>query len=74
MAVSLHNKMEQWLKFFLVGDVETAKTAIDAFIKIIAFKEKLENETILSLGEKHQCKNVARLFIQQASHYGRRRN
>lgn len=52
MAVSLNNKMEQWLKFFLVGIIETAKNAIDTFTKIIALREKLEKDTIVSLGKR----------------------
>lgn len=52
LAVSLDNKLEQWLKFFLVGVTETAKTAIDTFTKIIALRDKIEKETILSLGKR----------------------
>ena len=52
MAVSLNNNIEQWLKFFLVGVIETAKTAIDTFTKIIALKDKLEKDTIISLGKR----------------------
>jgi len=52
MAVSLHGKMEQWLKFFLAGVIETANRAIDTFTKIIALRDKLEKETIVSLGKR----------------------
>jgi len=52
MAVSLNNKMEQWLKFFLVGIIETAKNAIDTFTKIIALRDKMEKDTIVSLGKR----------------------
>ncbi len=52
MAVSLNSKMEQWLKFFLVGIIETAKSAIDTFTKIIALRDKLEKNTIISLGKR----------------------
>ena len=52
MAVSINNKMEQWLKFFLVGIIETAKTAIDTFTKIIALRDKLEKDDIVSLGKR----------------------
>ena len=44
--------MEQWLKFFLVGVIETAKNAIDAFTKIIALRDKLEKDSIISLGKR----------------------
>jgi Fic family protein len=52
MAVSINSKMEQWLKFFLVGIIETAKNAIDTFTKIIALRDKLEKGTILTLGKR----------------------
>ncbi|QQT26794.1 Fic family protein [Sphingobacterium spiritivorum] len=52
MAVSLNNKIEQWLRFFLVGIIETAKSAIDTFTKIIALRDKMEKDTIVSLGKR----------------------
>lgn len=52
MAVSVNNQMEQWLKFFLVGVIETAEKAINTFAKIIALRDKLEKDTILSLGKR----------------------
>lgn len=50
--VSEKNHIEQWLLFFLVGIVETSKIAIDTFNRIIALREKLEKETIISLGKR----------------------
>lgn len=52
MAVSLNSNMKQWLKFFLVGIIETAKNAIDTFTKIIALRDKLEKDTIIPLGKR----------------------
>jgi Fic family protein len=52
IAVSFNNKMEQWLKFFLTGITETAKNAIDTFTKIIELRDKLEKDTIISLGKR----------------------
>lgn len=52
IRVSEKSAMEQWLKFFLVGIIETAKVAIDTFNRIIALREKLEKETIISLGKR----------------------
>lgn len=50
--VSERNKMDQWLRFFLVGIVETCKIAIDTFNRIIALRDKLEKETIITLGKR----------------------
>ncbi len=52
MAVSLESKIEQWLKFFIVGIIETARTAIETFTRIIALRDKLEKEVIVSLGKR----------------------
>lgn len=52
MAVSVNNKIDQWLKFFLVGIIETSKNAIDTFTKIIALRDKVEKDTIVSLGKR----------------------
>ena len=37
------NDLQQWIKFFLVGIVETAKNSIDTFEKILLLKSELEN-------------------------------
>lgn len=52
IKVSEKNDIEQWLKFFLVGIIETANMATDTFNRIIILKEKLEKETIISLGKR----------------------
>lgn len=52
MAVSINNNLEQWLKFFLTGVIETAKNAILTFTKIIALRDQLEKGTILSMGRR----------------------
>lgn len=52
MAVSLESKIEQWLKFFIVGIIETARTAIETFARIIALRDKLEKAVIVSLGKR----------------------
>jgi len=37
------NDLQQWIKFFLVGIIETAKNSIDTFDKILQLKSKVEN-------------------------------
>ncbi len=51
-GVSHYNKMEQWLRFFLVGVIETAKIAISTLHKISKLREKTENNTILKMGKR----------------------
>ncbi len=52
MHVSIRHDMEQWLKFFLVGIVETATIAMNTFHKILALKKKLEYKIILKMGKR----------------------
>jgi Fic family protein len=52
IKVSSKDDMEQWIKFFLVGIIETCKVAIDTFNRIILLRDKLEKETIQSLGKR----------------------
>ena len=52
MAVSLNSDVEQWLKFFLVGISETAKNATNTLSQIVNLRNKLEKDTIVSLGKR----------------------
>jgi len=44
--VRTHNDMEQWLKFFLVGVMETANNSIQTFRSILDLKEKVERDIL----------------------------
>lgn len=51
-GVTDNSAMEQWLKFFLVGVIETSEIAIATLKKIIKLRDKLENKTIVTLGKR----------------------
>ena len=51
-GVTNNGAMEQWLKFFLVGVIETSKIAITTLNKIIKLRDKMENMTIVTLGKR----------------------
>ena len=63
LNVSINNGMDQWLKFFLVGVIETAKKAIKTLYKIIELRNKLEKETLLSLGKRLPNAKLLLLFL-----------
>jgi len=52
LAVSSKSSIIQWLKFFLVGIIETAINAIDTLNKVLALRNKMESKTIITLGKK----------------------
>jgi Fic family protein len=52
--VRTHNDMTQWLKFFLVGVIETAESSIATFKSILALKAKMENEILPKFGSRQK--------------------
>ncbi|MEA3495933.1 MAG: Fic family protein [Bacteroidota bacterium] len=52
MNVRLKNDLEQWIKFFLVGVVETSKSSIQVFKDIIDLKADIEKNRLAKLGSK----------------------
>ncbi len=52
MNVRLKNDLEQWIKFFLVGVVETSKSSIQVFKDIIKLKADIEKNRLPKLGSK----------------------
>lgn len=53
--VRTHNDMTQWLKFFLVGIIETANSSIQTFKDIIALKARIEKEVLPKLGRRQHA-------------------
>ncbi len=51
MNVRQRNNLQQWLKFFLVGVIETASKSIETFKSILKLKEVSENK-IITLGKR----------------------
>ncbi len=52
MAVRTTNKLEQWVKFFLEGVIETSKGSIQVFKDILALKTKIDMEKLPQLGSR----------------------
>ena len=62
MAVRLTSNLVQWIKFFLVGVIETSKESIQVFKDIIALKADIETNRLPRLGSK--IENAQRLLKQ----------
>lgn len=52
MTVRLTSNLTQWIKFFLVGVIETSKESIQVFKDIIALKTDIETKRLPTLGSK----------------------
>lgn len=50
--VRVKNDLIQWLKFFLVGIIETSNKGIETFTSILKLKEDIDDKKISSLGRK----------------------
>jgi len=52
MTVRLTSNMIQWIKFFLVGVIETSKESIQVFMDILSLKNNLETNRMPKLGSR----------------------
>ena len=50
--VRVRNDLAQWIKFFLVGIIETSNKGIETFKAILKLKEEIEEHKLISLGKK----------------------
>lgn len=64
MRVREKNDITQWFKFFLVGVIETAKSSISAFEKIMKLQQKVENK-IQRLGSRSFNANTVVKYLYQ---------
>ncbi len=46
------NELDQWIKFFLAGIIETSDKGVKTFKSILKLKEEIEEKKIISLGKK----------------------
>ncbi|MCD4742902.1 MAG: Fic family protein [Desulfobacteraceae bacterium] len=46
------NDLDQWLKYFLTGIIETAENSVSTLKKITDLKARIENEKILTMGKR----------------------
>ena len=62
MSVRLTSNLSQWIKFFLVGVIETSKASIQVFKDIIILKTDIETNRLPKLGSKLEN---AQILIKQ---------
>jgi len=63
--VRQNNNLEQWIKFFLNGVIETAKDSLKTFKSIISLRQKYE-EKIMTLGSRAKKAQKLLLFMFSA--------
>ena len=61
MTVRIKNDLKSWIRFFLIGVIETANSSIGAFKNIIELKEKTEKEKLPTFSVARQ-KNAQTLI------------
>ena len=66
MLARTSNNLTQWIKFFLVGVIETSKESIQVFKDIIALKNKLETEKLPTLGKKAEKAHILLRHLYQS--------
>ncbi len=54
MKVRLKNDLTQWLKFFMVGVIETAQSSIQTFQDISILRMNIESTILVKLGKKQE--------------------
>ena len=54
-TVRTKNDMVQWIKFFLVGVIETAKKGISTFEQIVKLRNDIELNRLITLGRKRMA-------------------
>jgi Fic family protein len=62
MGVRLKNDLKGWIKFFLMGVIETSKKGILTFNAIIKLRNEIEVHRLYKLGRKQP---IAKLFIDE---------
>lgn len=74
--VRTHNDMTHWLKFFLVGVIETSKNSIQTFKDIIELRDHIHKEILPQMGKKAPVtqKLIDQLFQQPVTSVGRIQN
>ena len=65
MRVRTHNDITQWLKFFLVGVIETAKNGIETFDAILKLKKEKEEIIQKNSTRSHHLLNILEKLYQK---------
>lgn len=64
MKVRLNNDINQWMKFFLVGVIETAKSSIETFDKILKLQKEVDDK-LQKLGSRTNNARVVIAYLYQ---------
>jgi Fic family protein len=55
--------MTQWLKYFLVGILDTSENAIETLNRVLSLKSRLEEEMATTFGKRSQKANLLLQYL-----------
>ena len=64
MRVRLHNDIQQWFKFFLIGTIEMAIKGVEGLRKILALKKDIQQNRLSVLGSTNATTLLNALFVK----------
>lgn len=59
----IKNDIEQWLKFFLVGIIETSKNSVQTFKAILELRTKYEHQVLIDFGKRSQKAHQLMVYL-----------
>jgi len=59
------NDLEQWIRFFLMGVIETAKNSVDTFEKIIQLRQHYEEKIMTLRGRAKTARELLKILFSQ---------
>lgn len=64
MRVRTHNNLKQWLKFFLVGVIETSKKGVESFDGILKLQKEIDEKLHSFKGKTDDARKIISILYQ----------
>ena len=64
MRVRTHNNLKQWIKFFLVGVIETSKKGVETFDGILKLQKEIDEKLHSFKGKTDDSRKIISILYQ----------